>query len=348
MSVRVDPDPAFPAGHARIVVPGGAGGAGSPGLRIQREEDWGDDKLGPLGWQTTEALLLPDRTESSGPDLVLHLGWAVCQHLEAGMYSLWVPGAGVEAAPVYWPDIVPMHAGALSVVNPATSSPVVPQAEAALPLSPVKPTPPQPAAPQQPGPAASPQAPHRSGLSNLLPWLLVLLVLLAGGGGAYWWLHGGAMPTEEARNQPAPETPPALPPAAPPLAPPSSPPAGLGGLSVPDVLAQAPNPAAIAAEGRRRLDGDRKDDGLLLLESASDRGDVAAAAALARLYDPVLFQPGGPIPRPDPRQAARYYRDAARGGMDVAAPREGLRKELDRRSASGDLGAGLSLKDFWP
>jgi len=116
---------------------------------------------------------------------------------------------------------------------------------------------------------------------------------------------------------------------------------------VPDVLTHAPNPAAIAAEGEQRLRSDRRDDGLLLLEAAADRADPAAAA-LGRLYDPVLFQPGGPIPRPDPRQAARYYRDATRGGADVAAAREALRQNLQARVQAGDLGANLSLKDFWP
>ena len=69
---------------------------------------------------------------------------------------------------------------------------------------------------------------------------------------------------------------------------------------------------------------------------------------LARLYDPVQFRPGGPIPQPDARQAARYYRDASRGGVDVAAAREALRQNLQTRVQAGDLGANLSLKDFWP
>ncbi len=115
MTVRVEPDPAFAAGHARMVVPGGAAGLGGPGLRIQRDEDWGDDKLGPQGWQSTEAVLVPDRAEARGADLVLHLGWAVCQYLEAGPYSVWVPGAGVEGVTVAWPDITPLHGGTVSM-----------------------------------------------------------------------------------------------------------------------------------------------------------------------------------------------------------------------------------------
>lgn len=363
MTVRVEPDPGFAAGHARVVVTGAAGSVSTPGLRIQREEDWGDDKLGPGGWQTTEAVLQPDRAEGSGGDLVLHLGWTVCQHLEAGMYSLWVPGAGVEGAAVYWPDIVPMHAGAVSVVTPAEP--------AAAPASPPSPSPPprsRDAVPQkrvetpQPPPlppTLPPPAPARRSRVGVLSLLALLVLLAAGGGAAWWWRQSRPVVATQTVPDPSPTPterpaqPPATPPATPPVttaeAPPAPPqPLDLGRLSVPEVLTQAPNPAAVAAEGTRRLEGGRKDDGVLLLESAADRGDAGAAAALARLYDPVLHQPGGPIPRPDPRQAARLYRDAARAGADVAAPREALRKELERRSAAGDLGAGLSLKDFWP
>ena len=163
--------------------------------------------------------------------------------------------------------------------------------------------------------------------------LAAVLGLLAGG--VYWWMRAPGQADTAQVALPVPVPPPAAP-------------VGLGGLSVPDVLAQAPNPAAVAAEGERRLQGDRRDDGLLLLEAAADRADPAAAAALARLYDPVQFRPGGPIPQPDPRQAARYYRDAARGGADVAAAREALRQNLQTRVQAGDLGANLSLKDFWP
>ena len=337
MSVEVEPDPAHPAGHALIRVPGAAGTVGAPGFRVQRDAGWGDDKLGPGGWQSSDALLAPDRAEARGPDLLLHVGWSVCRHLEAGVYEISVPGAGLAPVGAYWPDIVPLHAGG--------SEPVVaPRAAAGAPPLPAVPPPPEPPpavrrtvsvgpADDAPPPALPDPAPAGRGVSKAVLLVAGVLGLLAGGG-AYWWVNRAPAPTNAASVAP----PPAPPPAAP----------ALGGLSVPDVLAQAPDPAAVAAEGVRRLNGDRRDDGLLLLEAAADRSDPGAAAALARLYDPVQFRPGGPIPQPDARQAARYYRDAARGGADVAAAREALRQNLQARVQSGDLGANLSLKDFWP
>ena len=343
MSVQVEPDPAHPAGHALIRVPGAAGAAGTPGFRVQRDAGWGDDKLGPGGWQSSDALLAPDRAEASGPDLLLHVGWGVCRHLEAGVYEISVPGAGLAQTGAYWPDIVPLHtAGREPVVAPvaaaAMAQPLDPVPSPAPAPPPVRPVPQQ--APvglasdtmtADPLPHPKPAVP---GVSKAVLVLAGVLGLLAGGG-AYWWVR------TPAATDAVPVAPPAPPPAAPA-------PASLDGMSVPDVLAQAPNPAAITAEGERRLLGDRRDDGLLLLEAAADRSDPGAAAALARLYDPVQFRPGGPIPQPDARQAARYYRDAARGGADVAAAREALRQSLQTLVQAGDLGANLSLKDFWP
>lgn len=346
MSIQVEPDPAHPAGHALIRVPGAAAAAGAPGFRVQRDAGWGDDKLGPGGWQSSDALLAPDRAEAHGPDLLLHVGWGVCRHLEAGVYEISVPGAGLAQVGAYWPDIVPLHAGGgQPVMAPRTA------AEAAPPPDPVPPPAPEPPpvvrrtvsvgpasddAVADPPPGPAPAAP---GVSKAVLLAAGVLGLLAGGG-AYWWVNRTPTPTDAA---------PVAPLAPAPVSPSAAAPApALGALSVPDVLAQAPNPAAITAEGERRLRGDRRDDGLLLLEAAADRSDPAAAAALARLYDPVQFRPGGPIPQPDARQAARYYRDAARGGADVAAAREALRQNLQTRVQAGDLGANLSLKDFWP
>jgi len=331
VTVRAEADPAHPAGHALIRVVDAAAAAGRPGFRVQRDAGWGDDKLGPGGWQSSDALLQPDGAEASGPDLVLHVGWGVCQYLEAGVYEFSVPGAGLAPVGLSWPDIVPQHVGVRWLPEP----PVVEQPAIVdkLPLQ----------APLVQGPDLASARPS-SGLPSTRALRTLILAtsavaLLLGTGITYWRSHetdrtaGAEVPA----IAPAPDAPA-----------PSTATAGLGGLSVPDVLTHAPNPAAIAAEGEQRLRSDRRDDGLLLLEAAADRADPAAAAALGRLYDPVLFQPGGPIPRPDPRQAARYYRDATRGGADVAAAREALRQNLQARVQAGDLGANLSLKDFWP
>ena len=66
MSVRVQPDPAHPAGHALITVAGAAAAVGAPGFRIQRDAGWEDDKLGPRGWQGSDALLQPAGAEAVG------------------------------------------------------------------------------------------------------------------------------------------------------------------------------------------------------------------------------------------------------------------------------------------
>ena len=343
--VAVAPDPAHPAGHALVRVAGAASFVSQPGFRVQRDAGWGDDKLGPGGWQSSDALLLPARAEASGPDLLLHVGWDVCQHLEAGVYELSVPAAGVEPTGVFWPEIVPLHSGTASVATPAPllpPAPKLPDADAAVVAAPKPPV--AAVAPVLPGPL--PDVASGSNRAALLG-VAGLLVLLLVAGAAYHTLRGGGVEPQVVAAPPAlpvPTPPPALPPD--PLPAPAA--AGLGGLSVPDVIAKAPDTAAIRAEGEQRLSGDRKDDGLLLLEAAADRSDATAAAALARLYDPVVFQAGGPIPRADARQAARYYRDAARGGEDVAAARDALRRLLQTQAQGGNMGADLMLKDFWP
>lgn len=339
MTVRVEP--ASRAGHALIHLPGAAAAAARPEFGIRRDEDWGEDKLGPNGWQTSDATLSPDRAEVAGADLVLHVGWSVCRHLESGVYTISVPAGGIAAASMQWPHIQPEHAGSRDVFSPAP--PLV--ADAA---------PPPPVQASVEPKRAEPREPEHARQSRVPLLIGAVVVLAAAAGLAVWqpW-KTASVPDEAPAALPAPPVvTPAVPPSSPPSSPPPSPPAAavptLGDMSVADVLAKAPNVAAITEEGQRRLAGNRHDDGLLLLEAAADRGDAAAAAALGKLYDPVGFQPGGPIPKPDPRQAARYYRDAARAGADVAAARDALHGQLERSAQGGDLGAGLTLKDFWP
>ncbi len=145
---------------------------------------------------------------------------------------------------------------------------------------------------------------------------------------------------------PRPERPPVMPPVRP-QAPPDAP-VTLDGLSVPEVIARAASPAAIAQEGARRYEAGRYDDALLLWEAAARAGHAASLARLAGLYDPVGFVPNRPFRDPDPRQAARHYRDAiAAGDAAAAEPRARLRQWLDDRVREGDLNAPLTIRDFW-
>ena len=341
-SITVTADPAHPAGHALVRVAGAAGSVAAPGFRLQRDAGWGDDKLGPGGWQSSDALLQPASAEQDGADLLLHVGWDVCHHLEAGVYELSVPAAGVEPTGVFWPDIVTLHAGSTLPAVPAPPAPRKPMpkpldTEATVRIPPVIQEPVQPSAPPRTGQPKPLPAPGVFARRRRAAVLAGAGLLLLAAGSAYYILRGSAGTTPQV-----------VPPSA--SAPRESTVAAptLGSLSVPDVIAKAPDTAAIRAEGEQRLSGNRKDDGLLLLEAAADRADAAANAVLARLYDPVVFQPGGPIPRADARQAARYYRDAARGGADVATARDALRRLLQTQAQGGNLGADLMLKDFWP
>jgi TPR repeat protein len=99
---------------------------------------------------------------------------------------------------------------------------------------------------------------------------------------------------------------------------------------------------------RRQARG-QHDDALLLLEVAAGQNHGPALTALARLYDPNGFRPGRPFGNPDPRQAARLYRDAARAGDAAAeAPRAALRAWLEAEAARGNPTAPLALREFWP
>ncbi|MBB2166619.1 hypothetical protein HLH26_19235 [Gluconacetobacter sp. 1b LMG 1731] len=141
-------------------------------------------------------------------------------------------------------------------------------------------------------------------------------------------------------------SPPPLPTSAPASAAPAD---GLAGLPVPAVIAQAGTASAIEREAERRLANGKPDDGVLLMESAAARGEVGAMSRLARLYDPTLFDPHGPVPSPDIRESAQYYQSAAKAGdTEVGTDRARLHDVLEKQAGAGDIGAQLALKDFWP
>lgn len=357
-------DPAHPeGGHAVLLLRGVAEPPADPRFRILRE-GWTKGTLGPEGWQVGDALLSPDRVEPSPQGVRLYLGPHVVDWLEAGPVQFRLPAARIEA-PVFWPDIAPLHGGsgnAIAGPPPAQRSPPPPSppplpgmdTDATVMMAP-RAAPPPPLSVPQPAPAAK----TRSALPLIL--LLLLLVAGAGGGGAYWWfvLREQALvvaeaptppPTVQPVAPPAPEPPRTPEPVLPPLRPqaPPSAPASLDGLAVPEVIARAASPAAIAQEAARRFDAGRHDDALLLWEAAARAGHATAITRLAGLYDPVGFQPGRPFRDPDPRQAARHYRDAiAAGDAAAAEPRARLRRWLEDRAREGDINAPLTLRDFW-
>jgi hypothetical protein len=366
IAVRAAADPAHPeGGHAIILLQGVMDAPADPRFRILRE-GWGKGTLGSDGWQVSDAMLSPDRVEPSPQGVRLYLGPQVVDWLEAGPVQFRLPGSGIDA-PLFWPDVPPLHGGSghtIAVPAPAARPAPPPPALPPLPIDDPDATIARPPPRMEPiAPALSVPQPAAVAPRSALPWILLALLLLAAaaGGGAYWWFVLREMPPPppppqtdpiEIAPEPLPRTPPPAEPIAelPPVRPQAEPgrPATLEGLSVPEVIERAASPAAIVEEAARRFDAGRYDDALLLWEAAARAGNAAALTRLARLYDPIGFVPGRPFRDPDPRQAARQYRDAAAAGDPAAAePRARLRQWLEDRAREGDFNAPLTIRDFW-
>jgi hypothetical protein len=367
--VRAAADPAHPeGGHAIILLQGVMNIPADPRFRILRE-GWGKGTLGPEGWQVSDALIAPDRVEPSPQGVRLYLGPQVVDWLEAGPVIFRLPDARIDA-PLFWPDVPPLHGGSGHTM--AVPPPPAPRAAPAPPAPPPLPgvedpdaTIVLPRAAPAPEPALSvPRPAAMATRGSALPWiLLVLLLLAAAGGGAYWWLYLREPPAPPPEPEPTsepliiapeplprPERPAPPLPELPPVRPQTEPqaPVTLDGLSVPEVVARAASPAAIAEEAARRYESGRYDDALLLWEAAARAGNASSLTRLAGLYDPVGFTPGRPFRDPDPRQAARHYREAVTAGDPAAAePRARLRQWLDDRAREGDINAPLTIRDFW-
>ena len=112
-------------------------------------------------------------------------------------------------------------------------------------------------------------------------------------------------------------------------------PAPTAGLAAPPVP-QAISPLTQRAEEFLRI-GDLS-SARLLYEQAFLQGDAAAAAGIAKTYDPIYYQEAGVIGlNPDPEQAVEWYRKAIEAGDRNARPRlERLITWLQRRSASNE------------
>lgn len=363
IAVRAAADPAHPeGGHAIILLQGVDTSPPDPRFRILRE-GWAKGTLGPEGWQVSDAMIAPDRVETSPQGVRLYLGPQVVDWLEAGPVQFRLPSVGIEA-PLFWPDVPPLHGGSghtIAVpppaVRPTPAAPPPPplpidDPDATISVRPLRAEAPPPLSVPQPVPAGQGRA--------VWPWILLALLLLAAAaaGGGWWWFYGREQaapptpePTDPVEIAPEPLRREPVTPALPPVRPQAEPqaPAGLDGLSVAEVIERAPSPTAITEEAARRYDAGRYDDALLLWEAAARAGNAPALTRLARLYDPVGFEPNRPFRDPDPRQAARLYRDAVTGGDTAAAePRARLREWLDGRAREGDFNAPLTIRDFWP
>ena len=360
--VRAAADPAHPeGGHAIILLQGVMEPPADPRFRILRE-GWAKGTLGPEGWQVSDALVSPDRVEASPQGVRLYLGPQVVDWLEAGPVIFRLPAARIDA-PLFWPDVPPLHGGSgNAIVAPPPPAPRAAPPPPPLPIEDPDATiaiAPRPA-PRAVPPALSVPAPAAvAKRGSALPWiLLVLLLVAAAGGGAYWWFYlrepAAPPPEPPPTSEPVVIAPEPLPrperPTLPPVRPQAEPaaPVTLDGLAVPEVIARAASPAAIAEQAARRYEAGRYDDALLLWEAAARAGNAASLTRLAGLYDPVGFTPNRPFRDPDPRQAARHYRDAVAAGDSAAAePRARLRRWLEDRAREGDLNAPLTIRDFW-
>jgi hypothetical protein len=334
MNLRVENDRRFALGHARITITGLQMPADG-GFRIMRE-GYAAANLGRRGWQVQEEKLTPVEISQEAADTVLVIGPRLTRHLEPGPLVFLLPAAGLETS-LFWPDDIDVFDGELP---PETVMPREPDV--------APPPPPIAAAPPPPQPAPSPREaavvkPTEEGKSRTPLLAGIGLLLLAVMGGAIWWFTS-APPAPAPIATPAPPTPPPAPVTAerPWLE-------RSDDMALRDLVQSAPDVASIHTAALRRQTAGRHDDALVLFEEAGERGHAPALTAVARLYDPIGFVAGRPFRAPDPRAAARYYRDAVQKGDAAAAgPRAALKAWLEEQARAGNGTAETALKEFWP
>ncbi|QGT74459.1 hypothetical protein [Parasaccharibacter apium] len=118
-------------------------------------------------------------------------------------------------------------------------------------------------------------------------------------------------------------------------------------MSPADAVKQLVTPAAIGQEGWRRIRAGQGDAGLRLLGYAATKHDPVSLQRMGELYDPARFRTDGPIPQPNPREAARYYREALlAGNQDVRSERDSLLAALRKKAENGDQEAAFTLQEY--
>ena len=339
MILRVENERRFSLGHARITL-AGVQAPSDGGFRIVRE-GYAAANLGRRGWQVQEEKLSPVEIRQEGADTVLVIGPRLTRHLEPGPLVFLLPATGLEAS-LFWPDDIDVFDGDLP---PETVMPREPETAPKPP--PVAAAPPAPAPSPAPPPREDIVVPARQeGTSRMPLFAGIGLLLLVAIGGATWWFTA---------SPPAPSPVPA--PVVTPT-PTPTPPAPIAaerpwlersdGMNLRDLVQSASDAAAIHAAALRRQAAGRHDDALVLFEEAGERGHAPALTAVARLYDPIGFVAGRPFRAPDPRAAARYYRDAVQKGDAAAqAPRAALKTWLEEQARAGNGTAETALKEFW-
>lgn len=342
----------------------------SPGIaeiRIKNVSDYSDKKTLTLLFTNSPATSptqpLDHFIDEQSHDLVLLIDADALSDtvLEGAPYQIKIPELDLTGS-VLWPLIPSKRSADKNIIShqeltrpkaPESSTPQTAPSPS-LPKEEYIPSPPASASPSQMDTHTdddqwhSLATPSTEKRRNTFFWVVGIIVLCALVGAALIWgmglfsspLH---TPPKEALSSSKPKE------ASPSPAPQTTSIQSLETLSVPDVIAKAPSIASIGQEGIRRLNGHQKDDGVLLLEAAANKGDGMAMLALARLYDPVTFKPGGPVPSPDIRESAHYFQKAVQAQVTEAIqPRAVLHDYLQQQAQQGNMTAQLALKDFWP
>lgn len=351
--------PRLGAGYAELRLPGAAAAVADPRLRLFWENHHAP-YLGPQGWQPAEAVLHPEEAAAEGEDLVLALGPEICNHLETDTYEVILPGLGNRRFVVPWVEIPRRALAGRATVGAQPRAPLVAAAppEEKPVAKPVQEEPPPKTGGDQSRMGSDP--PPLEETRPRPPWLLILLALLvvAGGAGAAWHFWPRPQPVAElpavqpapAEPAPAPGTAPstATAPTAEQLCRGDGPPLGQQSARAIAGRADCP-PGEYFGIATAMREAGRHDDALLMLELAAEKGSAPAMLRLAQLYDPASFRAGEALEAADPRQAARYYRDAERAGeAGAAAPRAALKTLLQQQADQGDPLAKLTIEDFWP